>query len=886
MRKSFAALILIVLLMSLATCTGLAASVPWQWFGYSVHGRNRVVFSIAHDSRERAWIGTNTGLFLFDGYAFHPVTYADGSEFSAQVYATVETADGNLYVGANNGLFRLDADDLTVAALPGETPREIRALATDGDGVFVGSLNGLYRYLPDTGTFSDPVEGLPHSAVYSLLARDKQLYVGTYDGLCRLDSAGTVERVPLPASHSANTFVNALCADADGNLCVGLEDGLVLADDAGTYRRVAALDGNSVKALASMGAELAVASDNGLYVVASDGAVRTERHSAARNSIPSNVVWSLHYDNANVLWTGTELGLALADTGSALKVMTLAQLTGCSEGQQVYNICRDSRGRLWLGGTNGLIALNPDNSSRWYSPADPNAYLSHTRVRHILETDDAALWVATDGGLNELPAGSDTFVNHRVTHPDGNANANWAYGILTDSTDGTFWTAGFLGGVFVEDLARFRAEGTAHVADTLYNVDSGLPNTLIGQLIADAAGNKWVQHYRTNALTRIGAETREARAITLEPLSNAEPALICAAPDSTLWVAVTGAVMRLDADGNPLGPVIPLTFTPEDQPTALAMVGSHLWVATEQAVYEVDPETATAEMLPLPDKTYTAIYVDPVSRKVILGSVDCIVVVDHERLDAANDGTPELNVAAMRRGNDYAIAVTTSEINPGRYRRYAYRLDNGAWHLLPHGSNNLTLSDLSSGAHSLTVALAGTGVSTTVDLAVPAPWYLYLIAVVLLLGVAATAYFVRRRKAEQSGKQAAAIPEPAIDADGVGEEHRRMAAVTALIQANIDNPDLNVAFVCESTGLSTKTLYRMVKKHTGATPLDYIRRTRLAVAAALLSQGTYSVAEVMYKVGFNSSSYFSKCFAQQYGTTPGKYARPSDSESEKSGRAE
>ena len=40
----------------------------------------------------------------------------------------------------------------------------------------------------------------------------------------------------------------------------------------------------------------------------------------------------------------------------------------------------------------------------------------------------------------------------------------------------------------------------------------------------------------------------------------------------------------------------------------------------------------------------------------------------------------------------------------------------------------------------------------------------------------------------------------------------------------------------------------------------------------LLEQGKFSVSEVMYMVGFSSSSYFSKCFAAMFGCTPGQYA--------------
>ena len=42
-------------------------------------------------------------------------------------------------------------------------------------------------------------------------------------------------------------------------------------------------------------------------------------------------------------------------------------------------------------------------------------------------------------------------------------------------------------------------------------------------------------------------------------------------------------------------------------------------------------------------------------------------------------------------------------------------------------------------------------------------------------------------------------------------------------------------------------------------------------AAMLLEQKKFSVAEVMYMVGFSSSSYFSKCFQNEFGVTPKQF---------------
>ena len=42
----------------------------------------------------------------------------------------------------------------------------------------------------------------------------------------------------------------------------------------------------------------------------------------------------------------------------------------------------------------------------------------------------------------------------------------------------------------------------------------------------------------------------------------------------------------------------------------------------------------------------------------------------------------------------------------------------------------------------------------------------------------------------------------------------------------------------------------------------------------MLREEHYMVSEVGTLVGFNSSSYFSKCFKAQFGMTPGEFAAP------------
>ena len=99
-------------------------------------------------------------------------------------------------------------------------------------------------------------------------------------------------------------------------------------------------------------------------------------------------------------------------------------------------------------------------------------------------------------------------------------------------------------------------------------------------------------------------------------------------------------------------------------------------------------------------------------------------------------------------------------------------------------------------------------------------------------------------------------------------DERLMEKITSIIEDNMENEEFGVNMLSELSGLENKQLYRKIKQLTGETPVNYIRKLRIRKASALLSGGGFTVSEVMYMVGYSNASYFSKCFAEEYGITP------------------
>lgn len=102
-----------------------------------------------------------------------------------------------------------------------------------------------------------------------------------------------------------------------------------------------------------------------------------------------------------------------------------------------------------------------------------------------------------------------------------------------------------------------------------------------------------------------------------------------------------------------------------------------------------------------------------------------------------------------------------------------------------------------------------------------------------------------------------------------------LTELTEFIEANFSNPDLDVDVLATKMDMSRSTLYAKIRSLVDLTPNDLIRVTRLKNAAQLLSSGKYRVNEVCFMVGFNGSSYFSKCFQKQFGMSPSEFVAKS-----------
>lgn len=115
------------------------------------------------------------------------------------------------------------------------------------------------------------------------------------------------------------------------------------------------------------------------------------------------------------------------------------------------------------------------------------------------------------------------------------------------------------------------------------------------------------------------------------------------------------------------------------------------------------------------------------------------------------------------------------------------------------------------------------------------------------------------------------------DNHGIGriseKEEEFLSGFVDLVQSNWQDPQYAIGDFCKALGVSKSQLYRkcMGIAHKPANVL--LREYRLQKALYYLGKKGFNVSQTTFETGFNSPSYFTKCFQKQFGIQPLGYSK-------------
>ena len=414
------------------------------------------------------WVGTQDGLARFDGLNFTVFDKENTPAFkSNDIRFLQEDRQGRLWISTSYGLVcRHDGQFKTFTVSEGLPDNSVGPLAEDTNGnVLVATAGGLSRF--ENGGFKTFTveQGLSRNVVQTLCARsDGTVLVGTSAGIQilsgdRFSSSNTPADVP-----AAN--ITAITETRDGLLWLGTLDGLyaVQAKTGATMR--VDLPNNRISAL--------LADREGMLWIATAGGLARWRDGKAESfttgdGLTSNLVLSVFEDREGSLWIGTEAGGL--NLFKSKKFVTYTTKDGLAS-DLVKAIYQDPQGGIWIGSNGGGLTRFYGGQFTTWTTRDG---LSSDVVLSLAGDAEGVIWIGTPDGLNRFQNGKfQTF-----TFADGLSN-DLVRSVLVDR-NGVLWVG------TRDGLNSFRDNQF-----TTYTTRDGLANNFIGAIYEDLKGNLWV----------------------------------------------------------------------------------------------------------------------------------------------------------------------------------------------------------------------------------------------------------------------------------------------------------------------------------------------------------------------------------------------------------
>ncbi len=110
---------------------------------------------------------------------------------------------------------------------------------------------------------------------------------------------------------------------------------------------------------------------------------------------------------------------------------------------------------------------------------------------------------------------------------------------------------------------------------------------------------------------------------------------------------------------------------------------------------------------------------------------------------------------------------------------------------------------------------------------------------------------------------------PAPDEDRRSVEEKLLLRVYEVIAQHMGNEDFRVADLARELAYSPRQLSRLLRKHIGLSPVQYILELRLQLAYYCLKEKRFAtLSELRQHVGISSPSYFNSKFRERFGVRP------------------
>lgn len=250
---------------------------------------------------------------------------------------------------------------------------------------------------------------------------------------------------------------------------------------------------------------------------------------------------------------------------------------------------------------------------------------------------------------------------------------------------------------------------------------------------------------------------------------------------------------------------------------------------------------------------------------------------EYERpLNLNNVSIDGRNVAPVRgaisltsKYSQFRLSIGLSLMDPFEKTAYRYEIKGKSDYTIESYDDYILLPALKEGTYNISVSyFKNSGIwsepSRILTLKVLPPWYRtpLFVGLMLLIFIAMMSYGVvwlyNRRVAT-------------MERDLRARNSDFVEKLDAYIMENMSSQNLDIPSIAMHMAMSRASLYSKSKKVLGKGIGEYVDEMRMKEACRLLAEENLSMSEIAYRVGYNSSRYFSTRFKKVTGFTPRDY---------------
>ena len=386
---------LIILAAPIRLC--LAQRYTFQMYGQAQGLTNLAAVALAQDSAGFLWVGTQNGLFRYDGAHFDLFGIVQGLPSSQIV--SVQDSGGTLLVATTGGVAFFAGGHFIPVLFDGAaltTARRQGLAADDDENVYLATDNGLALRLHTGSPHTRLLTSGSDPRIFSVYRDPKgTLWVGCGNRLCTVENQ---KLTPVPWDLPPNNW-HSFRTDRAGNLWM-LGDRSVWVRRAGNgkFESLPPVPFREADGFSPfLGDPILEVAWNGDVIASTPGGVcrwdgRRWRLIGQTSGLPQTDITAMLADREGSVWVGLS-GLGLARWLGYSEWENWSSLEGLPH-DAIWAIHRDAAGTLWVGTRAGL-AFAPRGGAPSPSHWSVRPEFTHRMVLSLAHSRDNSLWVGT-----------------------------------------------------------------------------------------------------------------------------------------------------------------------------------------------------------------------------------------------------------------------------------------------------------------------------------------------------------------------------------------------------------------------------------------------------------------------------------------------------------